>query len=349
MGELLLVADVAAELAGITLFRGSHKFFKALIPCTEKHKLHILTAHHIVQNTGHEIKAFLLCHAGHHAEKRHIRARFKPHGALQHAFADGLSGHIVRRKIPGNRRVCFRIKKVPVDSVDDSGCHRSAGIQNTVQALAVIGRSDLGGIGRAHGVDPVGKDAAGFQIVRAAVQLDKLRRIITGVHAEHILYKIKAEFALERDVVNRQQVFYMILHLAAVLGMRQHGNHGCVPVVAVDDIRLKVQLGHNLQDGPCKIGILFSLHQPAEVDFPSKIILIIHKINRNAVQNNALNSDISVAPSQPDAKIEQVLYPVGICIFNTAMIGGDDTGFHAGAGKGFWQRTDNVCQAAGFG
>ena len=61
--------------------------------------------------------------------------------------------------------------------------------------------------------------------------------------------KVKAELALESNVVDSNEVLDGILHAADILGVGQHGDDGGVPVVAVDDLGHKVKHRDGIQHG----------------------------------------------------------------------------------------------------
>ena len=214
-----------------------------------------------------------------------------------------------------------------------------AGVQDALQALGVIGGLDLGGVAGAYGVDPVGKDAARLEVVGAAVQLDELRRVVAGVDIEHILHEAEIEAALKGDVVDGQQVLDPVLDAAAVLGVGQHREHGGVPVVAVDHVRLKVQLRQRLQHGAGEIGVLLPFHVPAEVDFSAEVVLVVHEVDGHAVHVQALDAHIGVAPAEPDAEIHHMLGHFVVFFLDAAVVGRDDARVHPELSERLRQRT----------
>ena len=223
-----------------------------------------------------------------------------------------------------------------------------AGVEDAIQSLGKIGGLDLGGIAGADGVDPVGKDAAGLEIIGTAVEFNELRCKIARIDAEHILDKFKGETALKGDVMDGEQIFYPVLQLAAVLGMAQHGQHRGVPVVAVDHVGLKVQVRQRFKYGAGEVGILFPFHRPAHVDLAAEIILVVNKINNCSVIGQAFDTHIGVSPTEPDAKIEQVLDHGGIFFLDAAVIGRDNARVHAAGPERFRQGTHHIRKAAGL-
>ena len=223
------------------------------------------------------------------------------------------------------------------------------GVENPLEPLAVSRRADLARVAWADGVDVVGKDTAGLEQVRAAVELHELRRVIARVDAEQVLYKFKRELALIGDVVDGQQRLHARLHSAGVLRFHQHGQHGCVPVVAVQDLGRKVQPWQRLQDRAGEKRILLALGLAAAIDAVAEIKLVVHKVDDDAVEQQPLDADVLVPPAEVDIKIRQMRDLRCVLFLDHAVVRRDDACVKAQRGQTFWQRADNIRETAGLG
>ena len=106
----------------------------------------------------------------------------------------------------------------------------------------------------------------------------------------------------------------------AVLRLCEHGQHGRVPVVAVDNVGRKAEVRYRIQNGAGEKGILFALLVAALINFVAEIKLIIDQINAHAVKLQPLYAAILRAPAEVDIKIEHMLDPVCVFILNAAVI-----------------------------
>lgn len=84
--------------------------------------------------------------------------------------------------------------------------------------------------------------------------------------------------------MDRQQRLHARLHPAGVLRFHQHGQHGGVPVVAVQHLGREVQPWQRLQDRAGEKGVLLALGLSAEVNAVSEVKLVVHEIDDDAVE-----------------------------------------------------------------
>ena len=328
---------------------GGHEFFKPLVSGAQQHKLHVLPAHHIVNHTGHQVKALLLRHAGHHGKEGQVAPALQSHLGLQRFLAGRLACEILAVIARGQRRIALRIEHIPVNAVEDAGKHVLPRVENAVQPLGIIGGFDLSGVAGADGIDAVGKHTAGLEKNGAAVELDVIRGIILAVHPQHILHEIEAELPLEGDVVDGQQVFCPVLKLPGVLGVGQHGQHSRVPVVAVDHVWFKAQIRQGVQHSAAEETVLLPLRIAAAIDPVAEIGFVVHQIDSHAVQLQAFDTHIFLTPAELHIEIKQVLNPVGIAFFDAAVVGGNDSCVYVELFECLGQRSHHVGETSGLG
>ena len=249
----------------------------------------------------------------------------------------------------GQERVAVRVIDLFVNAVYDARELRRARVKYAFESFGVVWHFDLGGVAGADGVYPVGKDAAGLEIVRAAVELHELRRVVAAVDIEHILHEVKTELALECNVMYRQQVLYLLLLCAAVLCARKHRDHRRVPVVAVDNVHIEAEVRYRVEHRAAEERVLLALRVSPAVYLIAEILFIVNEIYRHAVEHELFYPDVFLPPAELCIEIEHVLDLVGIFILYAAVVRGDDSRVDAELGKRLRERAHNVRQPAGLG
>jgi len=347
--QCLVVADVGAQAALVPPLGAAHEVLVFGVAGAEEHKRHVLLIHELVEHALHKVEALLRRHARDHGDDGRVRADLEPELPAQRGAAGGFTTQVVGGVGRGDAAVVRGVKNGGVDAVEDAGQLVLPGVENPLEPLTVSRRADLARVARADGVDVVGKDAAGLEQVRAAVELHELGRIIARVDAEQVLYKFKGELALIGDVVDGQQRLHARLHPAGVLRFHQHGQHGRVPVVAVQDLGREVQPGQRLQDRAGEKRVLLALGLAAAIDAVAEIKLVVHEVNDDAVEQQPLDADVLVPPAEVDIKIRQVRDLRCVLFLDHAVVRRDDARVEAERGQTFRQRADNVRKAAGLG
>ena len=347
--QRLVVADVGAQAALVPPLGAAHKVLIFGVARAEEHERHVLAVHELVEHALHQVEALLRRHARDHGDDGRVRADLETELPAQRGAAGGLAARVVGGVGRGDAAVVRGVKDGGVDAVEDAGQLVLPGVENALESLAVSRRADLTGVARADGVDVVGKDAAGLEQVRAAVELHEFRRIIARIDAEQILHEFEGELALIGDVVDGQQRLHARLHSAGVLRFHQHGQHGRVPVVAVQDLGRKVQPGQRLQDRAGEKRILLALGLAAEVDAVAEIKLVVHKVDDDTVEQQPLDADVLVPPAKVDIKIRQVRDLGCVFFLDHAVVRRDDACVKAERGQTFRQCADDVRKAAGLG
>ena len=346
--QRLIVANVGAQAALVPPLGAAHEVLVFGVAGAEEHERHVLAVHELVEHALHQVEAFLRRHARDHGDDGRVRADLKPELPAQRGAAGGLAAQVVGGVGRGDAAVVRGVKNGGVDAVEDAGQLVLPGVENALEPLTVSRRADLARVARADGVDMVGKDAAGLEQVRAAVELHELRRVIARVDAEQVLYKFKGELALIGDVVDGQQCLHARLHSAGVLRFHQHGQHGRVPVVAVQDLGRKVQPWQRLQDRAGEKRVLLALGLAAKIDAVAEIKLIVHEVDDDAVEQQPLDADVLVPPAEVDIKIRQMRDLRCVLFLDHAVVRRDDACVKAERGQTFRQCADDVRKAAGL-
>ncbi len=103
--------------------------------------------------------------------------------------------------------------------------------QQAVEPHPVLGRADLGGVGRRHRGDPVGQREPRLEVADRAVVFDAVQRIGMRRQADP-REELARKLSLKRQVVHRHDRARP--RRASV--MEQRGNEARLPVVGVDDV-----------------------------------------------------------------------------------------------------------------
>ena len=109
--------------------------------------------------------------------------------------------------------------------------------------------------------------------------------------------------ALIFDIVDRKHAL-RIREAAAVFRFQQQRDERCLPVVAADDVRLKLQIVHCCEDGLAEIGIAFTVVGKAVNAAAVEIVLVVDEIDLEllAAGLEAENADIFPPPGQRHVK-----------------------------------------------
>ena len=142
--------------------------------------------------------------------------------------------------------------------------------------FAILRCQDLLCIGRRYRRDLVAVQDAGFQERNAAVVT--YVAIVQQIpwQAQAAVQHFGAEVALECQVVNRQHELQVAVSGIVVMCFPHHaGNHGCLPVVAVDDVGPVVELVEHLYDCLLEIRKPFPVIIVAIEGIPFEISLML--------------------------------------------------------------------------
>ena len=94
--------------------------------------------------------------------------------------------------------------------------------------------------------------------------------------------------------------------MQVVLGPQQHGNHRRVPIVDVDDLRLKSDDRQRVDHRAGEVGVLFTLEIGAAVYGMAKVMFIVDKVNRNPVPVVEFHTHVTGMPADIDAEADDV-------------------------------------------
>ena len=150
--------------------------------------------------------------------------------------------------------------------------------------------------------------------------------------------------------MDRKKEAKPLLHAAAVLCAGKHGDHGGVPVVAVEDIRLEIlQTRDRIQNRPAEIGILLALAVTAEIDRRTEILFAVDEVDDHPVDHEFLETHIFPSPAEIAVEAYNVLCPVAILLLDDPVIRHDDSGVHTEFRKRLRKRSHHIRKSPCFG
>src|SRR5437870_499279 len=177
-----------------------------------------------------------------------------PQGALVLIlFVNGLKA-VMR----GNVRIGCRIELTIVQPVENSAVLVVMQMQCPLQAVCLSAVFGLPGMARGDRGDEIRVDNAAFH------QIKSLRVIVVPqpVVMEEMLGPIKAgglekvtsASALMAEIVDRETDAGMSHAQVLIDFVKQHWDKGCLPIMAMNDLRLLARFEHELEGGPAKKG-----------------------------------------------------------------------------------------------
>ena len=92
--------------------------------------------------------------------------------------------------------------------------------------------------------------------------------------------------ALILEVVDRIHGLYVrVISVPLVVAVEEHGHHACLPVVAVEHIRLKAhEVAHEVENGTLEEAVSLDIEHIINIDLIEvEIVFVVHKIEGNAV------------------------------------------------------------------
>ena len=306
--------------------------------------------HQLADDALDQIQALLVRQTRDHADERRLGVDGQAQLALQALLAVFLAAQGEGAVVGVDHGILLGVIVVHVDAVEDAHQVVAARAQQALQPLAVVGGLDLLGVAGADGRDLVGVDKAGLEVVCAAVALELVRGEQAVAQAQRILHVLDAEDALILQVVDGEGRAHLAVEReVTVLDVEQRGDHAGLPVVAVDEVRLEAQVRQRVDDCAAEVAIALVLVAAHAIDVgAAEVVLIVHKVERDALVHQGLDAAVLVTPAQLDLKLALVLHLLAEGIGDGAVQRQDDAHVHALALQHGRQSARHVGQAAGL-
>lgn len=125
------------------------------------------------------------------------------------------------------------------------------------------------------------------------------------------------------------QLHILIKGIVAKVFFKEDPHQARMPVVAVDDIGLKIDGGQHGQDGAAEISKPFGVIAVAVEIVPLKIPFVVDKIDGDPVLFYRFDAVIELAPRQVDRTGDNSLHLFFYGISDTAIFRNDQSDVHA--------------------
>ena len=306
--------------------------------------------HEFADDALDEVEALLVGQAGDDAHDGDQGIHGEAQLLLEFLLAVLLAAEVVGIVLRVDHRVLLRRVLVDVDAVEDAGQLVAAGAQQAVQTLAVEGGLDLVGVAGADGGQLVGVDEAGLHVVGATVALQLVAGEQAVAQAQRVLHVLDGEDALVLQVVDGEDRLDVAVEgEVGVLNLEQRGDHAGLPVVAVDDVGLPVQVRERVDDGAAEEAKALVLVPAQAVDVgAAEVELVVHEVEGDALILEGLDPAVLVAPAQFHLELALVLHLACPLLGDGGVQGKDDADVMSLLRQHGRERADHVGQAAGF-
>ena len=306
-------------------------------------ELHIL-GKDLVQDGSDQVQTLVIGQTGDHGDHRDIRIDRQTQHFLQTDLVLFLTFQIIDRIILEQVRILLRIVEIIIDTIDDTADLGTLGADDVLQAVAVELILQLFRVGRADGGDPVGRKDTGLQEVDAAAKIQITTGEIFTRQTQDILGDIVRENTLILDVVDRQHGLDVLVRCAdGLVEMIQiDRDHGCLPVIAVDDIRLEVDILDDLQHCFREERKTFRIVKMTVQATTPEVILVVQQIICNLADLGFENAAVLTAPCQRDPDLLNKMHGVFHFLRNLLIQRQDDTCADHLFTEGRWQSASYI-------
>ena len=170
---------------------------------------------------------------------------------------------------------------------------------------------------------------------------------VPAANAAGIFQNLQTVLALIGDVVDGEHRLDTVelVQMAVVQVQIDRGQCG-LPVVAVDDVRLKVGVEQHLQNGTGKEGKALAIIVEAVQAAALEVILVVDKVVGHTVPVRLEQAAVLAAPAHRNAEVGDILQLV--LELQIAVQRHDHAAVNSVMDKRFRQSTGNVRQTAGF-
>ncbi|GAF25103.1 SAM-dependent methyltransferases [Moorella thermoacetica Y72] len=345
LGQDRVKADFHGHFIAIFYLISGEKLLVVVLAAAQEDELQVLL-HQWVQDCGQEVETFLAHQAGDQAQDGDVpdgQFHLPLQGRLVFPFLLQVIGVVIDCQAP----VGGRVELLIVDAVQDApqvGCPFT---EQAVQALPVLRRLDFQGVFLADGVHQVGVQDPGLHIADLPVKLQAFRDkefLAEG----HGLEDVAGKGTLVLQVMDGIDGCRLpVKRVVLVLYLEEQGYGTGLPVVTMDDIRLKLQPGQHGQHGfaeeiePCGV-IAVTIHA-----ITVEKLVVVDQVYRDPGfpgQFPLANDGCLQAAVHLYRQIGEV-----VNLLDLAVTGHGYPDLVALGRQGFGQATGHISQAAGFG
>ena len=347
-GERGGILKPGGEAAGVLCLGMAEGLFKIPFAGAQHHHLHI-HAHDVVDGVGNQLKALVLDQTGHTGDDRYVGVFPEPHSLLKGPLASRLSTQVIGAEGGGQTVAIGGIIEGGVQAVEDAP-HLPAVVRHyALQAVGIEGVLELTGIGGGDGGHIVGGVDGALHQVHVPVVGQHVLIHIAGVETQQVLDDLVAVAALILDVVDGEDALGAAqLPNALPLLQQVDGHQGGLPVVAVEDVGVPVQVGRGLDDGPGEEGEALAVVVVA-IDLSTlEVILIVHEKVGDVALPQLKDAAVGSAPGQAAVPVEQETHLLPVLLTDALIEGENDLDVMAHIGQLLGKGPGHIGQTTGL-
>ena len=133
-----------------------------------------------------------------------------------------------------------------------------------------------------------------------------------------------------------------------MLQLEEDGDERRVPVVGVDDVRLKVQCGNAIQHSAAEEGEPLRIVGVAVIALAVKVLLVVHEVVGHAFVLVGVDADKFLTPCDMECAVIDMLHLAADCGVDRPVLRQDDAAVHARLDEGGRERSCHISESAGF-
>ena len=214
--------------------------FVALISGSEDHKLNCILAH-FIHHICNKIKALLVCETGYDSDHHYLWINLKSQVFLKlkfifYFFLAEITGVVIL----SDKRICFRIKYIIVNSVYNSSQAVGSGAHQPIQALSVKRRFNFFCVCITYSSYRIRKNNSALQEIGVSVCFQFIwskiiiRKTCDLPYCFYIPYSLEFQVMDSHNCADPSEKFILLERI-----MKIHRNKTCLPVMTMDHIRAK--------------------------------------------------------------------------------------------------------------
>ena len=308
-----------------------------------------------VERVRDQVHALLAGESRDHDHEGAVIADLQTEFLLQTGLANGLAGTVAGGELRGDALVGGGVEAHGIDAVDDALQNRCAAAQNPIEALTELARLDLLGVRGGDGRDGVGVVEGALHVVDGVGTAGELEGGCGNMRqAQNVVQHLGAVLTLKRDVVDGEHRLDALVERRGLVELAQeHGGHGGVPVVAVQDVACEPvqnpgQVLEGLDDGLGEEGEALSVVEEPVRIATAEVTLVVDEQVVDAEVVEALDAAVLIAPAEWDIEVAQVLHAVLVLLGDGVVLRNEHDDLGARGFEGLGQGARHVAEAAGL-
>ena len=133
-----------------------------------------------------------------------------------------------------------------------------------------------------------------------------------------------------------------------MLQLEEDGDECRMPVVGVDDVRLKAQRGNAVEHSTAEEGEPLRIVGVAVIALAVKVLLIVHEVVGHAFILVGVDADKFLTPCDIECAVIDMLHLAADLRVDRPVLWQDDAAVHTRLDEGGRERSCHICESAGL-